>query len=180
MQVTFNLPTKIKVKHAVSGVEGILTTRITRINGCVQYIISPPRKEDGTEVPTEWADIEDLLVQTPSVVTYGGLQADTVTFAPVSESEFKDYSEVVNFKFNTGDKVHNLLHGKQGHITIARVDSNGCIGYWYETGEQHPENGTRLEYYGFEQEFEFVSEGLNQKNLEKKKTGCAYLSAPPK
>ncbi len=173
--VTFKLPAGIRVREKIENLVGIITTRCDRINGCVQYYVDPPRKEDGTTVSGCWADFENLEI----IDNLG----NTIK------------QEKVKFKFETGDLVRQLLHKKEGIISTRRIDMNGCIHYWYENGEQNPETGEMLEFYGFEQEFEFIDRGLNKpvkkksapanvdtgpSPIERAATGCRHLESSGK
>lgn len=154
-KVTFDYPAGIKVKDQITGVEGILTARCQRINGCLQYFIQPKYKDDNTEVPGHWTDGENLLVK-----------------------DWMDKVEgpsPVEFAFETGDRIKNRLHNKIGFCSVRRIDMNGCIGYWYESGEVD-KDGKQIERYGFEQEFALVDKGLNapeEQPLARRATGCA-------
>lgn len=167
-KVTFELPAGIKVRETIEDLTGIITSRVERINGCIQYYIDPPRLEEGkTIVKGCWADFENL-----EVLDLNGRKLK---------------SETVEFKFETGDRVRNRIHDKEGYVTVRRVDTNGCILYWYENGEQHPETGQILDWTGFEQEFELVDKGLNapvekktgkkQKPIARAMTGCSHIES---
>ena len=49
-----------KVRDKISGLEGIITSRIEFLNGCVQYGIQPPVTPDGTMREVEYIDEEQL------------------------------------------------------------------------------------------------------------------------
>jgi len=165
--VKFDLPAGIKVKEIFEDLEGTITSRIERLNGCLQYYVEPPRKEDGSIIKGVYADFENLEVVDPRGK--------------------KISPDSVKFKFETGDRVRNRIHNKEGFVTVRRQDQNGCIHYWYENGEQNPENGSILEFIGFEQEFELVDKGLNktvnkqtkkkQEPLARSRTGCRDITS---
>jgi len=153
-KVTFDLPAGIKVKNKVSGVEGTITCRIERINGCLQYHICTVYGEDGKRIAAGYSDLEDL-----EVLDWNGKSKDP---------------ETIDFEFETGDRVKNRINEKVGIITVRRIDSNGCISYWYENSEQD-DKGDMLEFYGFEQEFILVDSGLNKSDeppVKRQRTGC--------
>jgi len=155
--VTFKLPAGIRVREKIENLIGIITIRCERINGAVQYYVDPPRKEDGTTIPGCWTDFENIEVLDNMGKTIK--------------------AEKVKFKFETGDRVRNLLHDKEGFISNRRIDMNGCLHYWYENGEQNPKTGQMLEFIGFEQEFEFIDRGLNKP--VKKKPAPANVDTGP-
>lgn len=149
--VNFDLPSGIKVKDKIQQVEGVITTRCERINGCVQYYIQLPMRDGKQE--GFWTDIENIEVL----------------------EKGKQKPEKIKFKFETGDRVRNRIHNIEGIITAKRVDLNKCLHYWYET-ENQDRDGKVLEYCGFEQELEYVDAGLNapdEKPLDKARTGCS-------
>jgi hypothetical protein len=154
--VQFDYPAKILVKHLFAGFEYIIVSRVERINGCLQYL--GDRLDKDGEIKSEWLDKECFEVLTKKLPD----------------------NPPVEFKFRTGDKVKNLIHKKTGIITVCKHDQNGCIAYYYETGETSPECGKILEFYGFEQEFEFVDNGLNSKEIGRKKTGCVMMDSSGK
>jgi len=51
-----------KVRDKISGLEGIITSRIEFLNGCVQYGIQPPVTPDGTMQEVEYIDEEQLEI----------------------------------------------------------------------------------------------------------------------
>jgi len=155
--VTFKLPAGIRVREKVENLIGIITIRCERLNGCIQYLVDPPRKEDGTIITASWADFENLEI--------------------IDNLGKKIKPEKVAFKFETGDFVRNLIHKKEGIISVRRIDMNGCVQYWYENGEQNPKTGQMLEFVGFEQEFEFIDRGLNKP--VKKKPAPANVDTGP-
>ena len=61
-KVKFDLPAGVKVKDKVACVEGIITSRIERINGCLQYYIETAYGEDGKRISAGYSDIEDLEI----------------------------------------------------------------------------------------------------------------------
>lgn len=153
-KVKFDLPAGIKVKDIVSGIEGTITSRIERINGCLQYHISTQYGDDGKRIKAGYSDFEDL-----EVLDWNGKSKK---------------SKAIDFEFETGDKVKNRVHDKTGFVTVRRIDSNGCISYWYENGEQN-DKGDILEFFGFEQEFILVDAGLNKADeppVKRARTGC--------
>jgi len=169
-KVTFQLPAGIKVREIIEDLTGIITSRVERINGCIQYYVDPPRLEDGkTIVKGCWADFENLEI--------------------VDRNDIKLKSETVDFKFETGDRVRNRIHDQEGFITVRRYDLNKCIMYWYENGEKHPETGDMIDWNGFEQEFELIDRGLNapvvvkegkktkQKPVARAMTGCRHIES---
>jgi len=168
-KVKFDLRAGIKVKDKVSGAEGIITSRVQRLNGCLQYVVHPKYNDEGKKIDTFYADFEDLEI----------LDMRGKSKKP----------ETIEFEFETGDKVKNRVHSKTGYITVRRIDSNGCISYWYENGEQS-DKGDILEFIGFEQEFVLIDLGLNKPATKSKpeevpikrsNTGCRNdLQAPPK
>jgi len=168
-KVKFDLRAGIKVKDKVSGAEGIITSRVQRLNGCLQYVVEPKYNDDGKKIDIFYADFEDL-----EILDMRGKSKK---------------SETIKFEFETGDKVKNRVHNKTGYITVRRIDPNGCISYWYENGEQS-DKGNILEFIGFQQEFVLVDRGLNkpatkakpqEAPIKRSNTGCRNdLQAPPK
>ena len=51
-----------KVKDTVSGMTGIVVSRVTYLTGCVQYGVKPPMLEDGKNRSTEYIDEIQLKV----------------------------------------------------------------------------------------------------------------------
>ncbi len=51
-----------KVKDRITGFQGIATSRIEYLNGCVQYCVKPPVDKDGKIVDGEWFDDAQLTV----------------------------------------------------------------------------------------------------------------------
>lgn len=147
--VKFKLPAGIKVKDRIQGVEGVITTRCERINGCLQYYIQLPMKE-GKQMGF-WSDVENL----ESACCYDG--------------------DEVEFMFETGDLVKNRITDISGIVTVRRVDMNKCIHYFYET-KQIDRNGKVLEYCSFEQELSLIDKGLNKEDepeIKRARTGCS-------
>lgn len=155
-KVQFDLPAGVMVSDKFSNITGIIVSRAQRINGCLQYVVK--RLDKNGEPVLDWYDADDLTLL----------------------SKRKVKNPFVVFKFKTGDKVENPIHKKTGIVTVAKHDKNGCIGYFYETGETHPQTGKTLEFYGFEQEFEFIDDGLNKKEIARKKTGAVFTSSSGK
>lgn len=148
-QVHFKLSPGIQIKDKIKGISGTLTSRCERINGCVQYFISPLYEKDGPK--GFWTDFENIEIL-----------------------EGKEHAEQVAFEFNTGDRLKNRVNNKQGIATVRGIDMNGCIFYWFETTETN-DQGKIIEFYAFEQELELVDEGLNaptENPLKRKMTGC--------
>ncbi len=53
-----------KVRHTVSGLVGVVTSRTEYLNGCVQYAVMPKIKKGATELPSWNIDEEQLEVIT--------------------------------------------------------------------------------------------------------------------
>lgn len=51
-----------KVKDKITGVVGVAVSVSFDLYGCVQVIIKPPAKEDGTQIDGWWTDISRLEV----------------------------------------------------------------------------------------------------------------------
>lgn len=51
-----------KVRSIVSGFTGIVTGRVEYINGCVQYVVEPRVKEDGSRIDSQWVDEQNLEI----------------------------------------------------------------------------------------------------------------------
>ena len=51
-----------KCKDVVTGFTGIVTGKLEYINGCVQLLLSPKMKKDGTLAENHWFDIERIEV----------------------------------------------------------------------------------------------------------------------
>jgi len=70
-----------QVRCIVTGFTGIAISRVEYLNGCVQYCVKPPVKDDGTLVDGSYVDIEQLEVVgegVPAKVSNtGGPKADT-------------------------------------------------------------------------------------------------------
>jgi len=49
-----------KVRDKISGLEGIITSKIEFLNGCIQYGIQPPVSKDGDMREVEYIDEEQL------------------------------------------------------------------------------------------------------------------------
>jgi len=54
-----------KVRCKVDGFEGIATSRVEYLNGCVQYGVRPNVDKDGKRVDVSYIDIEELEVVEP-------------------------------------------------------------------------------------------------------------------
>jgi hypothetical protein len=140
--VTFDLPAKIQVRDKETGFTGAISTRIQRINGCIQYFIRPRCKDGENKIQDgHYLDLEDIEV----------VDTNGIPLAP----------ETVAFRFEIGDRVRSRVHGKTGIVTVRRIDANNCISYWYETGETD-RDGKIIEFFGFERELELVDKGFNK------------------
>ena len=49
-----------KVTDVITGVTGTATGKCEYISGCMQVLVSPRYKEDGTKVEPEWFDVQRL------------------------------------------------------------------------------------------------------------------------
>ncbi len=56
----FKYPLGIEAKEKVTGVVGIITSRLESIAGCRQYCVTPKAKPDGTAVAADWWDEERI------------------------------------------------------------------------------------------------------------------------
>ena len=70
-----------QVRCIVTGFTGIAISRVEYLNGCVQYCVKPPVKDDGTLVDDSFTDYLELLdvdEGVPAKVSNtGGPKADT-------------------------------------------------------------------------------------------------------
>jgi hypothetical protein len=151
------------VRDKDTGFTGVIDIRAQRIHGCKQYHVRPQIKDGENNFSTASGSIMKI---SKSSDTRG------IEIKP----------EIINFAFETGDRVRSRVHGKQGIVTTRRVDSNRCIGYWYETGEQ-ARDGKTIEFWAFEQELELVDRGLNEPReapLARRNFGWRNAKAPPK
>jgi len=63
----------IKVKDAVTNMQGILMSRSENLNGCTRYYIQPPVKKDGDLPDGTWVDeMQIKVLSDKSVVQDGG------------------------------------------------------------------------------------------------------------
>lgn len=148
MKVEFKLPNNIEVTDKVSGRIGLVRNRQKMINGCVQYWVQPKHKEDGSAVEGFWADFEDLKY-------------------PI---EYVGYSEVVNFKFDTGDKIYDKFGKIGGIISNCVLCANNCVFYWFSDGTYH--DGKLLEYNAYEPTIELVQP--KALSVKEKKAGFTF------
>ena len=72
-----------KVQDVVTGHTGIATGMCSYISGCVQVLVVPKYKEDGTKVDSEWFDVQRLqLVSNELVVLDNVLTPGPDKFPP--------------------------------------------------------------------------------------------------
>lgn len=64
-----------KVRSIVSGFTGIVTGRVEYINGCVQYVVVPRVKEDGSTIDVQWIDEQNLEIVDEGITSYSGSSA---------------------------------------------------------------------------------------------------------
>lgn len=144
-RVEFTFPTGIQVQCKVSGIKGTLTSRIQRINGCIQYCVDPKMKEDAALAPD-------------------GAYVDGIQLEVLGEQkEFP--KEHFDFQFAPGDRVKSRINGFKGIVQVARLDMNGCEHYHVEAEEMSKEH-KRITHWFFMQELEKIDDGLNAKPKE--------------
>ena len=49
-----------QIRDCVTGLEGIASGKCVYVNGCVQYEITPRRKDDGDKVEGRWVDVGQI------------------------------------------------------------------------------------------------------------------------
>jgi len=58
----------LELRDVVTGFQGIATSKIEYLNGCVQYCVKPKMKPDSSKMPTgEYIDVQRLIVCGPGV-----------------------------------------------------------------------------------------------------------------
>ncbi len=153
-KVTFKYPVGIEVKCTITGVQGIITSRLTMLNGCIQYHIQPKCAKKSTTIPD-------------------GAYIDEQILVPVGKKGYK--GEAVDFKFMPGDKLRNRLSGMVGIVRYSIHDLNNC--QRVEVVGELGKDGKPPISCAIIQEFEYVSKGLNNSKkevpVEKTFTGCA-------
>lgn len=147
-KVTFKYPMRIKATCAITGFVGVITGRIQQLNGSVQYSLQPPVKEEGSYIPDGY----------------------TIDEANIKETD-QQKVEVVNFKFEGGDRVKSRVNGFEGIVTKLVQYMNGCVGYVIEGPMRE---GKEVLIKAWEQELQLVDKGLNAPSEEpvaRKRTG---------
>lgn len=61
------IPLGSTVKDLVTGLEGIATSRIEYLNGCVQYGVHPKVGADGKPADPVWVDVGQLRIVNPGI-----------------------------------------------------------------------------------------------------------------
>lgn len=98
-----------KVKDVVSGFTGIVTARMTSLNGMVQYVVRPPQTKDKPDIlpDAQFFDYQQLKIMT------GGLK-DII-------------SNIVQTDIELGTQVEDIVTGFKG-TAIAKMEfTNGCL-----------------------------------------------------
>lgn len=161
MKVEFKYPNKIKVKDELTGFTGVIVGRLIMVNGCLQYNIQPPCSMD-----KESGESSNYIRDAHSF--------DEVGITPL-DSSFTAVPEIVDFKFEVGDRVKSRVNNATGVIMEMVQDANGCQRILVQAPLLN-KDGKKEVYHGFEQEYELVDKGLNaatEKPVERKKTGAA-------
>ncbi len=155
-KVTFKYPCGIEVKCAVTGLRGIVTSRLYMMNGCIQYCIQPKCAGKSTTVPD-------------------ALFADEQIVSPVGKKKYTP--DTVDFVYAPGDKLRSRLNGLVGIVRYVIHDMNGCQRVEMQ-GEWSGKEGKAPFSQGIIQEYEYVSAGLNdaKKETPVKKTGTGCSS----
>ena len=69
-----------KVKDIVTGFEGIATSKVEYLNGCIQYCVKPTKGKDGKMPEGEYIDQQQLLVVSVGIAVgvkdIGGVMGD--------------------------------------------------------------------------------------------------------
>lgn len=60
VETGFTIPLGSRIRDKVTGLEGITTGRCEYPNGCVQYLIRPKIKDDGTVQDGHWIDDQQI------------------------------------------------------------------------------------------------------------------------
>lgn len=63
-----NIALGSKVRDRVTGFSGIAISKVIYLNGCVQYCIKPPIKDNGTMIEGEYVDSQRVEVVGPGVL----------------------------------------------------------------------------------------------------------------
>ncbi len=160
-KVTFAYPASIEVMDRNTKLKGVITSRIQRINGCIQYCVQPPVTEnDPAKIPEGWYLDEVQLIQ-----------PDGTALVRVNE--------VYTFEFETGDRVKNRITKQKGIVTIRHSDQNLCERYAVQL-EEADKDGKFKEISCFKQELTLVDHGLNaslEAPLKRATTGCLAIKA---
>lgn len=155
-QVTFKYPQGVKVKCRITGFKGTIVARLQLVNGCVQYSVQPGLfKDDSNYIPD------------PYNIDEQSLESHDVDGVPISWAP-----DVVDFMFETGDRVHNRINGFEGIVRTRLQDLNGCERYTIEATLD--KDGKQRQMCCFAQELEKFSDGLNaptERPIEQKRTG---------
>lgn len=61
-----------EVKDKITGFKGVITGRCEYITGCVQCLVQPKCKKDGTRVEPVWFDEPRLVILKRSTITLEG------------------------------------------------------------------------------------------------------------
>lgn len=142
-KVEFKIPFGVKVKDKHTGFSGTVIGRVHMINGCVQYSVQPVMKKDDSIFIPEAYSIDEQSLE-------------------VTEGEIGK-PEVVNFAYETGDKVSHRINGFEGHITHCIQDINKCERYIIEGVMRE---GKEVKVHAFAQELKLIDKGINAKDEE--------------
>lgn len=147
-KVEFAIQLGVEALDTVSGLRGTIVAGVQLLNGCVQYVIQPKCKKGDVVMPDGYSvDEASLRIK----------------------GKAKPFTH--EFKFQTGDRLLNMVNGHEGIAQRRVLDLNGCERYIVE-GNMDKDNQP-IVVNAFKQEWKFVDEGLNEKKkpVERARTG---------
>lgn len=156
--VTFKYPAGICAEDKNSGIQGVISSRLQRLNGCLQYCIQPKAKEGATEPPD-------------------GFYTDEQNLKSIDDSPLPVVNETYVFQYETGDRVQSLLTKSSGIITIRFIDMNLCERYLFVLPELNKEF-KEIGLNAFPQEIKFLDKGLNTRGqpVKRERTGGPHAT----
>lgn len=154
-KITFKFPFGITATDKITGFTGTINTRCQMINGCIQYGLQPKTKKNSHFIPDAYS-FDEASITTEETVK----------------------NQVVDFAFDTGDRVKSRVNGFEGIIIIRAQHLNGCIHYVIEGGMK---DGKEVKIKAWEPEIALIDKGLNAKDepqVARKRTGGPHRCTP--
>lgn len=148
-KVVFKYPCDVAAEDRITGFAGTIIVRCESINGAITYGIQPRKKKEDSDYVPDAQTVDEDYITGPDAV-----------------------ADEVDFKFDCGDRVHNIINGFSGVVVKRKHWLNGCIQYDVEGPMVKTEiSGMTSQIKTFwEQELEAVKKSKPVKT-EKKRTG---------